>query len=167
MAVKKKKERGRPEKYSKELAEKICIEIATSCNGLHKICSRKNMPGVSTVFSWLAQDDKKDFLDMYERAKELQAEFLAQEILDIADDGRNDLMTVTYGDETYERENKEVTGRSKLRVDTRKWIMSKLLPRKYGDKLDLDHTSKGERISTVSEDTLIKLADRINNNAAS
>jgi hypothetical protein len=83
------------------------------------------------------RENKDDFCTRYARAKEEQADFMIEEMIDIADDGSNDLMTITKGDIEYEQENKEVTNRSKLRIDTRKWIASKLKPKKYGDKLDL------------------------------
>lgn len=137
---------GRPSQFTEELADKICGEIATTSKSLKTICSDDGMPTVRTVLSWLSQGDKEEgkaelkrFLHSYARAKEEQADFLAEEIIEIADDGSNDLMTVTRGDTTYEQENKEVTNRSKLRVDARKWIASKLKPKKYGDKIDLNH----------------------------
>ncbi len=67
---------------------------------------------------------------------------MSEDILDIADDGSNDLMTIQKGNTEYEIENKEVTNRSRLRVDTRKWLMSKMKPKKYGDKID--HTTNGK-----------------------
>jgi len=70
--------------------------------------------------------------------KAKQKEHLAEEVIDIADDGTNDLMLLTNAKgEQYEQENKEVTSRSKLRVEARKWLLSKLDPKKYGDKLQL------------------------------
>ena len=84
---------------------------------------------------------------------------MADEIIDIADEGVNDLMTVVYGDEEYEKENKEVVNRSRLRVDTRKWLLSKLIPKKYGDKIDV--TSGGERIQPPAE--LRVVIDRVQN----
>jgi hypothetical protein len=136
---------GRPSIFSQEIAEKLCEEIATSSKSLRTICKEEGMPSVRTVLSWLSAGDKEDakpdlraFLRQYARAREEQADFLAEEILEIADDGSNDLMTITKGDASYEAENKEVTNRSKLRVDARKWIASKLKPKKYGDKLDMD-----------------------------
>ena len=86
-------------------------------------------------------------IDRYARAKELQMDYLAEEIIDISDDGKNDFMSVVRGDEVYEQENKEVTNRSRLRVDTRKWIMAKLAPKKYGDKIDV--TSNGKSMPFV------------------
>lgn len=67
-----------------------------------------------------------------------------EELLDIADDGSNDFMTIVKGNKEYDIENKEVTNRSRLRVDTRKWYLSKVLPKKFGDHLDL--TSDGKAL---------------------
>jgi hypothetical protein len=133
-------------KFTQEIADKLCEELATSSKSLRTICNQEGMPTVKTILNWLTlgeKAEKKDdpfslFLRQYARAREMQADFLAEEILEIADDGSNDLMTITKGDASYEAENKEVTNRSKLRVDARKWIASKLKPKKYGDRLDMD-----------------------------
>jgi hypothetical protein len=137
---------GRPSEFNQEIANKICDTLATSSTSLRTMCLPDDMPSVRTVLYWLSEGDKEDskpefkaFLHQYARAREQQADFLAEEILEIADDGSNDLMTIVKGDISYEQENKEVTNRSKLRVDARKWIASKLKPKKYGDKLDLNH----------------------------
>lgn len=154
---------GRPSLYNEEIANIICTEIATSSKSLRTICSKESMPNVSTVLNWLTKN--KEFLEQYARAKEQQADFLAEEIIDISDDGSNDFMTITKGDESYEIENKEWTSRSKLRVEARKWVASKLKPKKYGDKLELDgglNVSKG-----LNAEQLQQLADKINSNAAS
>lgn len=137
---------GRPSIFNQETADKICEEIATTSKSLRTICKDEGMPAVRTVLSWLSEGDKEEgkeefkaFLRQYARAREEQADFLAEEIIEIADDGSNDLMTIVKGDQSYETENKEVTNRSKLRVEARKWIASKLKPKKYGDKIDLNH----------------------------
>lgn len=127
---------GRPPAYNQEIADKICEQIATSSKSLRNICKGEGMPSVVTVLKWM-REDTNGFLAQYARAKEEQADFMIEEILDIADDGSNDLMTIEKGDMSYEVENKEVTNRSKLRVEARKWIASKLKPKKYGDKLDI------------------------------
>jgi hypothetical protein len=80
-------------------------------------------------------DEDKTAWDRYARARELQSECWADEINEIADDGRNDWMTIKRGGEEVEVENKEVVNRSRLRVDTRKWLMSKLHPKVYADKI--------------------------------
>lgn len=137
---------GRPEIYTDELAVKICTEIACTTLGLKSLCKlHEDFPSHGTIFNWLA--NKKEFLDLYTRAKEIQAENIADEMLEIADDGSNDFMTIVKGNESYEVENKEVTNRSRLRIETRKWLLSKLLAKKYGDKLDL--SSLGEKINQV------------------
>jgi hypothetical protein len=132
---------GAPEIYSKELAERVCEEIATTSKSLKTISKMPGMPSVRTVLRWL-REDKEGFCAQYARAKQEQADMMVEEMLDIADDGSNDLMTIEKGDISYEVENKEVTNRSKLRVDTRKWIASKLKPKKYGEKLDLGYRDK-------------------------
>lgn len=96
------------------------------------------MPDKSTVLRWLR--DREEFRVQYARAKQEGAEVMAEEILDIADDGRNDWEEREGRGGTYIALNREAIERSKLRVDARKWVMSKLLPKKYGDKLDVAHT---------------------------
>lgn len=137
--------KGRPSEFSQEIADKLCAEISTTSKSLRTICKDEGMPSVVTIFSWFRNNE--DFLKQYTRAKEEQADMLIEEMIDIADDGSNDFMTITKGDESYEVENKEVTNRSRLRVDTRKWIASKLKPKKYGDKVDV--TSAGEKIQSI------------------
>lgn len=129
---------ARPSIYSKEIGDRICELISTSSFGLHTICkSNDDLPAFSTVFKWLSDADKTEFLDNYTRARDMQADFMADEILTIADDASNDFMTVVKGDVSYEVENKELTSRSRLRVESRKWVASKLKPKKYGEKVDI------------------------------
>jgi len=115
-----------------EVFEAICEEIENTSFGLTTICKSK---GVShrTFYDYILQSEEAQ--QRYARAKELQCDYIAEEILDIADDGSNDYMTIVKGDMEYNNENKEVTNRSKLRVDSRKWLLSKLLPKKYGDSV--------------------------------
>ena len=89
------------------------------------------MPASSTIFKWLSQQEK--FAEQYAYARASQMEAMAEEIIDIADDGRNDSYETEDGEE---RTNTDVIQRSRLRVDTRKWLMSKLAPKKYGDKVE-------------------------------
>lgn len=132
---------GAPEIFTQELADRLCELISTTTKSLRTICKMEGMPSVRTVLRWL-REDKEGFCAQYARAKEEQADFMIEEMVEIADDGTNDLMTVEKGDASYEVENKEVTNRSKLRVETRKWIASKLKPKKYGDKIGHELTGK-------------------------
>lgn len=146
------KKAGRPEVYTQELADKLCEAIATSQKSLRTICSQKDMPSVATVLKWL-REDTNGFAAQYARAKEEQADLLVEDMIDIADDGKNDLMEIKLGrGKTMKVEDREVTNRSKLRVETRKWIASKLKPKKYGDKLDVTNTQKVIIVETSEDD---------------
>lgn len=123
---------GRPSKYSAELAALICGRIAEG-ESLRQICRDDAMPGISTVMQWLAA--KPEFVEQYARAREAQQDAWADEILEIADDGRNDWIIREEGEAGGVISNQEHIQRSKLRVDARKWLMSKLAPKKYGDKV--------------------------------
>lgn len=119
---------GRPTDYSLELAEQICERVANG-QGLVKICKEDAMPHRSTVMRWIFKN--KEFCDMYTHARELQADFYFEEILEISDGSEGD----TYEDEKGNiRTDHEVVNRSRLRVDTRKWMVARLAPKKYGDQ---------------------------------
>jgi hypothetical protein len=135
---------GRPAfEFTEENMDFICEKIAESSLGLVELHEqfKPNFPAKSDIYRELAKNEV--FRDKYAQARQMQAEAMADEILRIADDGSNDLMTISKGNESYEVENKEVVNRSRLRVDTRKWLMSKLLPKKYGDRLELDNKHSG------------------------
>lgn len=89
---------------------------------------------VGSLCAWLA---RPEYAEHYARAREARADFLAEEILAIADDGSDDSYTDANG---TKRTDHDAVTRAKLRVDTRKWIASKLWPTKYGDKLDVQNT---------------------------
>ena len=138
---------GRPTLYSDELSATICARIADG-QSVREICRDEAMPCMSTVFNWLAGNS--EFLERYARAKEAQAEHLAEDILDIADDGSNDWIQRAGKDgETFWVENGEALQRSRLRVDARKWLLSKLLPKKYGDKLALGGDSNAPLVVKI------------------
>lgn len=132
--------RGRPTDFTQELADAICEGLADGMS-LRTICDAEEMPHRSTVFRWLAKDEHKVFRDQYAQAREEQAAKLSDELFDIADDGSNDWMERRNqdGEIVGWSVNGEAVQRSKLRVDTRKWYLSKVLPKKYGDRVDLNH----------------------------
>lgn len=139
---------GRPCEFTKEIGNQICQRIANG-ESVRTIVKDEEMPASSSIFRWLLEEDKKDFWEQYEKARNIQAELMFEELLDIADDGTNDWVTKQSKTGTeYETVNPEVVSRSRLRVDTRKWYLSKVLPKKFGDKLDM--TSDGKRIEQIS-----------------
>jgi hypothetical protein len=134
--------------FTQDIADTICERIADG-ESLRSICADEAMPSTSTVCKWLAAEPS--FSEQYARARELQADALFDEILEIADDGTNDWMERKNADDQSIgwRENGEALRRSQLRVDARKWMAGKLQAKKYGDKLDLNHSGT---IGTMSED---------------
>jgi hypothetical protein len=128
---------GRPSLYSQELAARICEQLASG-KSLRTVCKADGMPDMSTVFLWIQRHT--EFSHQYARAKEEAADALAEEILDIADDGANDWIETNDPDNPGYKANGEHIQRSRLRVDTRKWYASKLKPKKYGEKIDVDHS---------------------------
>lgn len=125
---------GRPSAFTKEKAAAICERIAEG-ESLRKICEDESLPNKSTVMRWM--DAHPEFRDQYARAREAQADYWAEEIIQIADDGANDTTTDAEGNE---RTNQDVIARSRLRVDTRKWLMARMAPKKYGDKVTQEIT---------------------------
>lgn len=140
---------GRPPyPYTDELADTICEAVSTSSKGLHLLCKeRSDFPCITVVKDWLLSNKYPYFTAKYAHAREQQQDFFAEEILAIADDGSKDLITIQTKNGDIQIEDKEVTNRSKLRVDTRKWLMMKLAPKKYGDKQEIDITTQGDKIT--------------------
>ena len=132
---------ARPTKYNEEIALKICEMIAHSDRGLVSICKELDL-NASTVYDWI--NNNSEFSNKYVRAREIQADYLADQIIQIADETHSD---TSVNEDGYEVTNHEVIARSRLRVDARKWKASKLYPKKYADRVDSDITSNGEKLN--------------------
>lgn len=126
--------------YTKEqietVFESIINKIADEGLSLRAILKLESMPSSSTFFDWLESDENKS--KRYARACQIRAEGIFDEILEIADHTDEDHTPFTGGN---------VVQRDRVRIDTRKWALSKMEPKKYGEKLDV--TSKGEKIETT------------------
>lgn len=142
--------KGRPDNYTEELGDKIC-ELLALGKSLRSICDIDEMPSQPAVYRWIQKYE--DFRKKYAHAREKQAETLFDEMLDIADDGYNDWMTNKHGDEIT---NREAIERSKLRIEARKWMLGKLKPKKYGDKVEVEHSGEitNKHIEIVTKDDL-------------
>ncbi len=136
---------GRPTTYTQELGQAICGRISQG-ESLRSICKEEGMPHISTVMKWNLDLDKKQFSEQYEAACNTRAELLFEELLEIADTPQEGTETVTKGDLVEERKG-DMLGHRKLQVDTRKWYLSKVMPKKFGDKLDL--TSKDKALPAM------------------
>jgi len=135
---------GRPSIFTKELADLICLRLSEG-ESLRGICREDEMPSVGTVCRWLATDTV--FREQYARAREAQADTLADEILEISDNATNDWMErqTPEGQGIGWQVNGEHIKRSRLRVDSRKWFAGKVAPKKYGEKAQLDLGSDPDR----------------------
>ena len=149
--VKAKAKTGRPTDYNDDIAAKICERVATHSLGLNKLCAKyDDLPVPSTIYLWRLKHPP--FSVMYAQAKMIQSDILAEECLSIADDDSQDTkINMLTGEEVC---NTEFIARSRLRIDTRKWLAAKLLPKQYGPVIAEDK-------KTVSESIVEKLIDRL------
>jgi len=135
---------GRKTTYSAQVADAVLARLATG-ETLRAICRDEGMPPESSVREW-ALDDREGFAARYARAREMGAYAMADEMLEIVDDGTNDWMDRRKSNGEIEPAlNNEHVQRSRLRADKRQWLLSKILPRVFGDKLDV--TTQGEKVA--------------------
>lgn len=122
-----------PFDYSEQIAHDVCEHIAKG-GSLVSYCKREDTPSYTSIMKWMGM--YPDFAEKYARAREAQADVLAEEIIDIADSKRDDPQ------------------RSRLMMDARKWYAGKLRPKKYGDSMNIggqeDNPVKAEMSLTVS-----------------
>ena len=121
---------GRRSKFNKNKFNEICERIALG-ETLRQICESDGMPDRITVYRWLQDDNNQDLRNQYARAYEFQSESWSDEIISVSDDISNDTLTDDKGN-AYG--NHAAVQRDRLRVDARKWIMSKRRPKVWGDK---------------------------------
>ncbi len=118
------KKKGRPTIYTEKLGLNICQRVADG-ESLLSISKDDAMPNRSTIHEWILTND--EFSNKYEKAVNVRTENMADDLNNIADNVKGEVM------------------RDRLRVDTRKWYLSKIVPKKYGDKID--HTTNGQSIN--------------------
>ena len=122
--------------FTPALFTAICDRISRG-ESLRSVCRDPEMPHKSTVLRWL--HEKPELRDQYVRARDDLMEYWASDILEIADDGTLDLVPGLnkYGDEVMVPNHANVQ-RDRLRIDSRKWLLSKLQPRVYGEHVQVD-----------------------------
>lgn len=148
---------GRPSSYTPEIAAEICERLAAG-ESLRSICRDPYLPDERTVRRW-ALDNVEGFSPQYARARDMGLDAVADEMLDIADDGSNDWMERNDPDNPGWTFNGEHSSRSKLRVDTRKWYLSKLAPKRYGEKTSMELTgAEGGPVQFTDSERAAKLA---------
>ena len=138
--AKSKRALGRPSTYTVPRARAVCKHLSSGLT-LRHACRLLDLKE-STVRTWVM--DRPDFAAQYARARELGYQAMADELIDISDDNSRDWKTIGRQGAEYDVPDREVVDRSKLKVDTRKWLLSKALPKLYGDKLDVKHDASGD-----------------------
>jgi hypothetical protein len=129
---------ARPTIYSEELEDRMLEEIASGRSVISLCREEKWTPNADTWYRWMYKID--GLSDRYTRAKAISSEFHADQILAIADEADNQSFQV-----------------ARLQIDARKWVASKLVPNKYGEKSQIDHTSSDE---SMKAPTVIKLVSK-------
>lgn len=124
--------RGRPSTYDPDLAATVCDAIADGAN-FAELIKQRIVPSWSTLFRWTYAND--DFREAYERARETRAWKWAEEIVEIADAPAADMAAV---------------GAAKLRVEARKWLLSKMLPRQFGDRVGVEVSGSIDLLALVN-----------------
>ncbi len=139
---------GRLSKFTQGLAAEICERLAKG-ETLRSICRSDGMPDERTVRQW-DEENRDGFSPHYARARVTGYHAIAEECLEIADDGSNDWIDRHKPDGEVERvlDHEHVT-RSKLRLEQRRWHLSKMLPKIYGDRTEIEHTGQVGVISAV------------------
>lgn len=145
---------GRPTSMTEAVVQRLCAMIAEGYT-VKQACAEVGMPAPSTIYLALANNPA--FSERYARAREAQLARWEDELLEIADDGSNDWTEREGqdGSKVAVVDHEHIT-RSRLRADTRKWLMSKRMPQKYGDRIEIDGAVKHryelrDTVPTVAE----------------
>lgn len=157
-----------PHAYDMSVAADAVLEGIAEGGSLREVCGKPGLPSVTTFMRWLADERNENLRERYARARELQAEYMAEDILSIADEECTMVKADKHGTQDDDGQgNTEVVfdstavQRNRLRVDTRKWLLSKLAPKKYGDKVLNEHTgANGGAIQVASTVTFVRPAPR-------
>jgi len=139
---------ARPSSYTQAKADLICERLATG-ESLRSICSADDMPSQTSVFRWLR--DNESFREQYARAREDQAETLFDQMVDIADTPKMGTKTVTKVNGVEMTEGDMIEHR-RLQVETRKWVLGKIAPKKYGERQHIEHSGSITLEALVSGD---------------
>lgn len=125
--------------YSQEMVDKICGRLMEG-ESLRKICRDDAMPQKTTILKWLREHP--DFQKQYAMAREIQADTLADELLDIADNTEVGEVVETRADGKEIVRREDMLGHRRLKYDARRWYIAKIHPTKYGDKTDVNISGK-------------------------
>ena len=134
-------------RYSPEIAAEICERLAQG-ESLNAVCKDLHMPGESAVRFWVL-DDLDGFAAKYTRARAVGYERMAEEILAISDTPMIGTKSVSKATGLEITEGDMIEHR-RLQVDTRKWMLAKMLPKVYGDKQQVEHSGQVDVVSVLN-----------------
>ena len=132
-------------KYNAGIAMKLCAELMKK-RSLASVCKDPGMPSTATVCAWLANPKFEEFQREYYKARRVAAELYIDEIFEIADDTEHDWKPTfnKAGDIKGWKPDNEAIQRSRVKIDIRKWYASKMIPRMYGENMDITHGVTGD-----------------------
>lgn len=130
--------------FSEEILNDILLQVSNGLS-LAKVCAKDGYPSRTTFFDWVAE--RPAIAERYQVALTMRGELFADELIEISDDDKSDYYVDGEGRDRVDVENIQ---RAKLKVDTRKWIIARLIPKKYGDKLELSGDKNNPIAHTVT-----------------
>ena len=133
--------RGRPTSYTKELGDIICSQIADGTS-LKRICEAENTPDKKTVYMWMRTNE--DFRNNYAQATLDRTEAQLEELNEL---GAESIQTALS---TGDKRAGAVVQAYKLKADNMKWVMARMKPKKYGDKIDMTTDGKAITVELVN-----------------
>ena len=152
-------------KYKQEVKDKtfntICKEISKGRSLRNVLRDNTDLPNMTTIFEWLALS--KEYHKQYAGACEERAIQMFEDMFEIADETQNDWTDKINGrgEVVGRKPDNEAIQRSKLRVDTRKWALSKMFPKKYGERIEIETTGEGveaaNALAGLSPEAIIKI----------
>lgn len=152
--------RGRPSAYTKKLGDLICERLAAG-ETLRAICRDPGMPDERAVRAW-AMDPSHPISPQYDRARAIGYHSMGDEIVEISDDATNDYVQKRKDNgETFLVFDREHVKRSELRINTRKWILARMLPKTYGDKIEVGGDPDKPIVVNHAADELVSRIARI------
>lgn len=147
---------GRGTAYNRQVCDEICRRVIDG-QTVKEIGASPDMPCANTIWNWIARHP--EFCEMWLIAKRAQMLREAESILEIADDGRNDWMQRRVDDGTFEPiVDKENIQRSRVRIDARKWLLAKMMPSIFGERVAVEHSGSISRAAELSDDDLATIA---------
>ncbi len=124
--------------YDKDKTFKSILSEIEEGASLRSVLRKDGMPDSTTFYNWIDSDESKQKAIQYARACEKRAESIFEDILEIADESSGDKKYTESGEVI----DSEYVARSRIKIDARKWMLGKMQPKKYGDKIQTEHSGE-------------------------